>query len=641
MLALLMWAVPAAGSVTHTTTTLDSTHTSFTVEIDTDTPDSSVRKIVILVDKSNPPTTRTDSITSSITDPDTIQITGLDNGIDYYYRTLVSDSTSIDTSAAKKVSTLDLTQVIADYDSTHTSLLWETNYANPDSGVKKIVLLCDKNNPPTTRVDSVTASITDPDSLAATGLDNGAQYFARFEISDSAFTDTSAVDSATTKDATVAIACIDTQYTSLMIEINPANPDSGWKQYTLLWGTANPPTTHQDSVTASLTDPDSLSVASLTQNTWYWFRWIAADSAFTDTSAIDSAQTNNMTQVLTVVDTTTSYFKVEINPSAADSGFKKIVLLASTSSPPTTHVDSVTTGCTDPDSLSFTGGVHGVKYYYRAIVTDSTHTDTSGVGSVTLEGMGFALTVVDTTYRNIKVECNQSNVDSSLSKLVLQIKGGLVLLDYTTVDSVTTVTDPDTLEGAPAPSDLTDTTWYFFRFIATDSTGVDTSDYDSVMTHDWSLPSDYITPSLGSGYLKKRTSNHYHFSFTYNQSEHSFVSDTLDISEFEWMKIGYRLWGEDNNHTFDSTIVAIYSHQSDAIVVADTLSAADADTATVTKYFPLRSYNLTDSSGSSQTSLYDWGYNVWIEVTVTDSSASVGDTMDCDVRYVDGDIVFK
>jgi len=638
----------ANAALSHVNAKLDSTHTSFTVEINTDSPDSAVKKLYLYAGKYavTDSCSIVDSVVSSITDPDTVESTGLDNGVTYYFFTVAIDSVSTDSSSIKSIVTLNLTQTIADYDSSHTSLSWKTDYSAPDSGIWKIVLLCDKNNPPTTRKDSVTAGITDPDSLKATALDQGVQYFARFLLYDSAFVDTSAVDSATTQNITQTVTAIDSQYTSVKIQVNPANPDSGFKQYTLLLDTSNPPTTHKDSVTASLTDPDTLTATGLTEGAVvYYFRVIVADSACADTSSVGSTHTLDMTQTLTVVDTTVSYFKVQINPSAADSAFKKIVLLVGTSSPPTTHVDSVTSGCTDPDSLQYVGGTHFQTYYYRSIVTDSTHTDTSGIGSIKLEKITFAISVYDTTYRNFFVEINQANVDSALKKMVLEIQNmQTVPTTWTRIDSVTTVTDPDTLQAAPAPWDLTQGSDYPFRIIATDSTGTDTSATDTITADSWSVPTDYLYPgSIGSAIFKAFNPGltHYRISWYFNESGQGFVSDTIDITGYDWMKFSYRIWGEDNNHTFDSLVMAVYSQTANALVVSDTITNKAIDTLTISKSYLLRSYVAPDSSGGAQTSIYDWNYNMWFELSLTDSSAVAGDTMNLDPRYLVGDLVLR
>ena len=92
-----------------------------------------------------------------------------------------------------------LSQSLTCVETTHTSIKIEDDYANETAPVSKIVLMCDQNNPPTTRVDSVTASITDPDTLEATSLAESTLYYYRTELTDAATTDTSSVGSVTTE----------------------------------------------------------------------------------------------------------------------------------------------------------------------------------------------------------------------------------------------------------------------------------------------------------------------------------------------------------------------------------------------------------------------------------------------------------
>ena len=114
----LIFAPLANATLSHVTTTLDSTHTSFTVEVDYYSPDSAVKKITLLYDTDSniSGATHIDSVTASITDPDTLSGTGIQkNGASLWYWTIVEDSVTVDTSSSvKRVTLHDLTQFIED-----------------------------------------------------------------------------------------------------------------------------------------------------------------------------------------------------------------------------------------------------------------------------------------------------------------------------------------------------------------------------------------------------------------------------------------------------------------------------------------------------------------------------------------------
>jgi len=89
----------------------------------------------------------------------------------------------------------------------------------------------------------------------------------------------------------VTASCIDTQTTSVQIQITGANIDSAFKKIVLLWSESTPPITRQDSITASITNPDTISLSELDQATEYFYQTIATDSTDTDTSQIYNVTT--------------------------------------------------------------------------------------------------------------------------------------------------------------------------------------------------------------------------------------------------------------------------------------------------------------------------------------------------------------
>lgn len=203
------------------------------------------------------------------------------------------------------------------------------------------------------------------------------------------------------------------------------------------------------------------------------------------------------------------------------------------------------------------------------------------------------------------------------------------------------ITQPD---SAAAPiTNLRYGTTIFIRAIANDTSETDTSLWVSTTT--WSPPMGFtlINGSWQLGNNGRKAFDLWRFGWKYNYSTHTFYSDTINISEYGYMDIHLKLFGYDNNHTFDSTYVAIKSHDYYSFLYSDTLIAADEDTATYSEDFDLRTYAGTDSGGTNpgHLPLKNWGPFLSVEAWISDSTASGGDTKILDWRYMDGFIIFK
>jgi len=420
---------------------------------------------------------------------------------------------------------------------------------------------------------------------------------------------------------------------NIVVDTTDGNPpDSAVRQYTLLWGTSANPTTRQDSITGSHTFPDTFAMTGLENGSWYHYRVEYIDSVTTDTTASDSFQTDDVVQTLTIYDTTTSEFSVGIEVTGADSAESKIVLIVGLIGGSKTRADSTTSINNNDDSLTATGLTHNKTYEIFTICDDSTSTDTSAFDTLLMEGIGIATSVYDTTYRNFNVGIELTNLDSAANKIVLVTKEitDATVEVYSRVDSATSINnDDDSLEAAPTPYDLTKNANYAWFIIVTDSTGTDSSTIDTIDIDDFPWYA-YNNPQ---GWV---TSNVAHATWTWDESQDAFTSDNFSINDSWGGKIWARVIGEDNNRTFDSLYLIVYSGEPTGDLNAiDTLITAEADTGTYTVEYIWRPIAPEDSVWKNRLGYEDWGLTLELRGSVTDSSESVGDTMDLDDRYLD------
>jgi len=173
----------------------------------------------------------------------------------------------------------------------------------------------------------------------------------------------------------------------------------------------------------------------------------------------------------TVIDSSSDYFTVEVDTTAAEDSVDSLWLLASTTNPPTAHVDS-TFSATIPDTLLADGLTPATEYYFRFITTDSTgQYDTSAVDSFTTATVGDLTVHVRTLpagYSTVKIWFDWALPDSGFhpKKTVLfyDTDNGL-----TRKDSILTTshTDPDTF----AVTGLLQGTTYYYTLAIQDSGG--------------------------------------------------------------------------------------------------------------------------------------------------------------------------
>jgi len=451
---------------------------------------------------------------------------------------------------------------------------------------------------------------------------------------------------------TITMTTLAQQNTAVQLKVQMATPDSAVKKW-VLWKDGS----KYDSITSSATNPDTFKVTPLTWGTVYSFYVVATDSVESVTQGTASACTTTFVTASTFIayDTTCSRIKLTFEIADMDSGLKKIVLLQvyQDSSDNPIRKDSITASITNPDSLTINGLHRGGQYFYYLIVTDSTATDTTMVSAgVTgiqhsdlydIERMILATPVAqETTYQNFKIAFSLTNPDSGVKKIVI-VRRTPPTYNYVTAsdtvwvrsDSGSTLTKSgsayrDTLYGATGIMTLRQNQTYTYCVIVTDSTGVDTLPITLTPTYLITTES-FQWDDYNSGDWNR--DNLYHWVWAFDESQDSLLTPPVDISDYTWAKCWVRLFGEDNNHSFDSITVSILSYEFGVLTVNEAIVSVDPDTGRASDYWILRTYNAIDSMGSTQTSVRNWSDMIQFKVVVKDSAAAVGDTMDLDPRY--------
>jgi len=233
-----------------------------------------------------------DSIYTGFTDPDTFLVTGLMNGTSYSLYIGIRDTTANDSSiiysARHSYSTTNYTQTVGDSAVTFSSAYcyWDSSAA--DTGIAKVVLITDTANPPTTRQDSSSATNRVDTTFALTGLMNGTTYYYYFEAADSATTDSSAIGNFTTIDrgvTSVEIWRVANDSLFFVFDTTATGLDSALKKVVVQFGpTIGTFWPREESLTSSITYPDTIPFGLVIRGSAYVYRFITTDSTTTDTS---------------------------------------------------------------------------------------------------------------------------------------------------------------------------------------------------------------------------------------------------------------------------------------------------------------------------------------------------------------------
>ena len=217
LLILVLMAGSAQAITTHSRVQYTGYSTAAII-IESANADSGLFKVVLFLDKSNGKT-RYDSLTYCTT-PDTIAITGLDEGVTYYYSLLSIDTTTGGTytepsdGTAFTFTTTDLTQNVSVIYTGYSTAGIMVDSAGLGIGVDmdSVRLDIDKTDG-TTYSASITTVTVPQDTFAVTGLDEGVTYYYR---TIAFMTDSSAADTLTAGSFTT----IDLQYSVTVIRVN-------------------------------------------------------------------------------------------------------------------------------------------------------------------------------------------------------------------------------------------------------------------------------------------------------------------------------------------------------------------------------------------------------------------------------------
>jgi hypothetical protein len=338
----------------------------------------------------------------------------------------------------------------------------------------------------------------------------------------------------------------------------------------------------------------------------------------------------------------------------------KWVTLAGTTNPPTARVDSGTTMNVMADTSNIPGLPNGATIYYQVVYTlrhgATSVIDTSVVDSAHTKSITITVTnIADSmTYAIAKLNVATAGADSIFRVIGAQFRFSAADAwewfpkngNFYARDSLFLVT-PDTLRlyGA-APYDLrslansagqylaleSDTIFVRVVGVGNDTTGSDTSASVTIVLP--AIPNYSTTYVNGNNPLEN---GHLLGGGIFTQSNHSFRSAPVYIRPYKTIRAQARLFGFDNNRTFDSTYAELWSWNYGTWGLVATLITADIDTVTAIPVF----YSLWDSLNVASTFLRTIGDSIDIRWRTTDSSAVAGDTMDLDRRGFEHHLDFE
>ena len=117
---------------------------------------------------------------TTVTQPDTFAITGLDEGVTYYYKTIayIADSSVVDTSAIGKFTTTDLQIAVNVLSSTNSSVVLKIDTVNAYAAFDSVELQWGAGTGGITS-DSIITTVTSPDTFTMNGFFEGSTYYYR------------------------------------------------------------------------------------------------------------------------------------------------------------------------------------------------------------------------------------------------------------------------------------------------------------------------------------------------------------------------------------------------------------------------------------------------------------------------------
>jgi chitodextrinase len=403
-------------------------------------------------------------------------LSGLTNGVPYYFRLTAVDSAYNESGFSNEVSVTpgdvtppappqNLTAVAGDGQAV---LRWSPN-TEPDLLVYRIF---GGTTPlPSVQIDSIAGDTT----RTIAGLINGTTYFFRITAVDNAYNQSgfsnevsatpANIDPPAPPQNLVAMAG-DGQVT---LQWSP-NMEPDFLRYRLYGGTAPAPTTQIDSALARL---DTVrAITGLTNGTTYFFRLTAVDSALNQ-----SAFSNEVTS--TPGDTSAPAAPVNLAAVAGDGQITvtwtpnsepdllRYRIFMGTGPGPNTQVDSAS-GANDT-SRTYTGLTNGTTYYVRIRAVDnalnqSGYSNEANATPIDLTPPSAPQSLTAAAGDGQITLSWQPNTESDFSRY--RIFGGTAPAPVVQIDSVTAVSDTTRVV-----SGLTNGTTYFFRLTAVDVAG--------------------------------------------------------------------------------------------------------------------------------------------------------------------------
>ncbi len=291
MLVFMAGGAQAAGDLNSHSYTIGVGYSTISFVVDTADPDSAVKKIVLFRGTTRASMVRLDSLTT-VTDPDTLAITGLIQGTTYYWYVQIIDSTTTiyepTDLSGYSVTTTDLQQnvsvIYAGYST--AGIMADSAGVYPGVALDSLRLDIDKTDG-TTYSASIT-TVTYPDTFAVTGLDEGVTYFYRTIafLTDSSAADTLTAASFTTTDLGSVISVLRSNLDSLILIIDSTTmcPETLIVQ----WGAGLAAITAFADTTATPNCPDTITITGLIEGGTYHYRALGllVDSAVVDTGTI-------------------------------------------------------------------------------------------------------------------------------------------------------------------------------------------------------------------------------------------------------------------------------------------------------------------------------------------------------------------
>lgn len=294
MLVFMAGGMQAAGDLSSHSYTIGVGYSTVSFVVDTADPDSAVKKIVLFRGTTAASMVRLDSLTT-VTDPDTLAITGLIQGTTYYWYVQIIDSTTTIYEPTDKsgysVTTTDLQQnvsvIYAGYST--AGIMVDSAGVGGDVGLDSVRLDIDKTDG-TTYSASITTVTTPQDTFAVTGLDENATYFYRTIafLTDSSAADTLTAASFTTKNLQYSVSVIRSNVDSLIIKVDTLVAELALDSLIFQWGAGLAAITGTADTITSVTEPDTFIVVGLIEGGTYHYRLLAflADSSAIETTTV-------------------------------------------------------------------------------------------------------------------------------------------------------------------------------------------------------------------------------------------------------------------------------------------------------------------------------------------------------------------